>query len=102
MPANNSFYLSTRAESDIEALFEKTCEQIGLGSAEGLVLDLSIAFRRLSQAGDNALDCSYISEGLKAWRVNAQMIYYRHQDDGVNVLRVLPADAHVTQVHTIQ
>jgi len=94
MPANNSFYLSTRAESDIETLYDDTCDRLSLGSAEGLVLNISIAFRRLAETDDRAEDCSHISPGLRAWPVDSHMIYFRREADGVNILRVLHQSQH--------
>ena len=98
MPAaNNSFYLSVQAENDIETLFENTFDRIGLGSAEGVVLNLSIAFRRLAENSASAEDCSHIAEGLRSHVVDSQIVYFRHEDDGVNILRVLDRSLHQPQ-----
>lgn len=81
--------LRPRALTDLEEIYRFSLEHWGTGRAESYIKRIDEAFRhlcdhpRLGQGRDDVLP------GILAFRVLSHVIFYRHGQDGIAVIRVL-------------
>ncbi|RTL45307.1 MAG: type II toxin-antitoxin system RelE/ParE family toxin [Burkholderiales bacterium] len=81
--------LSPAAQGDLDAIFEFTVAHWGVQQALRYVQDIAEACRRLAEQPDLGLACDHIRAGYRSWRVTRHRSYFRREDFGIAVVRIL-------------
>lgn len=85
------YRLSPAAQADLDGIFDYTVRQWGLKQAERYTQALADACVRLAEAPGQAQDCAYIRAGYRRAAVQRHVIYFRVEDYGIAIIRILHA-----------
>lgn len=83
------YRLTPAAQRDLDGIFDYTAREWGLEQAVAYVAVIGKACARLAKAPDLAQDCGYIRAGYRRAVVNRHVIYFRVEEYGVAVVRIL-------------
>jgi toxin ParE1/3/4 len=83
------YRLTPAAQRDLDEIFDYTVREWGLEQAVAYTAVIEKACARLARAPDLAQDCGYIRAGYRRAAVNRHAIYFRLEDYGVAVVRIL-------------
>jgi toxin ParE1/3/4 len=83
------YRLTPAAQRDLDEIFDYTVREWGLEQAVAYAAVIEKACARLAKAPDLAQDCGYIRAGYRRAVVNRHAIYFRVDDYGVAVVRIL-------------
>ena len=83
------FRLSPAAQNDLEGIFEYTVERWGLDQAIRYIEALEKTCTALAESPDTAQDCDHIRPGYLRSPVGRHFIYFRAEDFGIAVIRIL-------------
>ncbi|WP_353217232.1 type II toxin-antitoxin system RelE/ParE family toxin [Sandarakinorhabdus sp.] len=83
------YRLSPRAQRDLEALFDDTVDRWGLAQAMRYTDLIEAACAALAAAPYQAPACDHIRPGYRRRAVEQHIIYFRVQDDGIAIIRIL-------------
>lgn len=81
--------LTPAAELDLEGIWKYTAQKWGLEQAGRYTDTLSDAFTVLAADPARGKACDYIRAGYRCCHVERHVIYFRHEDYGVLIVRVL-------------
>jgi toxin ParE1/3/4 len=88
---------SPAARDDLEAIFEYTVRQWGLEQAMRYLDVIEKACAKLVQDPALALDVGHVRAGYRRAVAGKHAIYFRAQDDGIAVIRILHQRMDVTR-----
>jgi toxin ParE1/3/4 len=83
------YRLTPAAQRDLDEIFDYTVREWGLEQAVAYTAVIEKACVRLAKAPDLPQDCGYIRAGYRRAVVNRYSIYFRVEDYGVAVVRIL-------------
>jgi toxin ParE1/3/4 len=83
------FRLSPAAQDDLDGIFDYTVRQWGLEQAVRYTRSIEEACTRLAQTPTLAQDCAYIRPGYRRGVVGRHVIYFRVEDYGIAIIRIL-------------
>lgn len=83
------FRLSPAAENDLDGIFHYTVQQWGFEQAVRYTQTLEKACAALAEAPGRAQDCSHIRSGYRRSAAGRHFIYFRIEDYGIAVIRIL-------------
>lgn len=84
-----TYRLAPAAERDLEAIFDYTVREWGLRQAEHYAAVIENACARLAEAPELAQDCGYIRAGYRRAAVGRHVLYFRVEEWGIAVVRIL-------------
>jgi toxin ParE1/3/4 len=85
----SGYIINRRAEGDLEEIWDYTVSRWGLAQADKYDDEIYAAFRRLAETPTLGRDCSEIRFGYRRYNVGSHVIFYRIDNDTVDVMRVL-------------
>lgn len=85
------FRLSPAAQADLEKIFDYTARQWGLEQAVDYTQLLANACATFAEAPARAQDCGHVRPGYRRGAAGQHLIYFRVEDDGIAVIRILHA-----------
>lgn len=83
------YRLSPRAQTDLEDVFDDTVARWGLAQAMRYTDLIEAACVSLATAPYQAPACDHVRMGYRRWAVERHMIYFRVEEDGIAVIRIL-------------
>ena len=83
------YRLTPAAQRDLDEIFDYTVREWGLEQALAYAAAIEKACARLAKAPDLAQDCGHIRTGYRRAVVNRHAIYFRVEDYGVAIVRIL-------------
>ncbi|HET7662808.1 MAG TPA: type II toxin-antitoxin system RelE/ParE family toxin [Rhodanobacteraceae bacterium] len=83
------YRLTPAAQRDLDKIFDYTVREWGLEQAVAYTAVIEKACARLAKTPDQAKDCGYIRTGYRRAIVSRHAIYFRVEDYGVAVVRIL-------------
>lgn len=83
------YRLSPAAQSDLDDIFDYTVHQWGLGQAVRYMQLIENACAMFAQIPAQAHDCGAIRSGYRRGLVEQHAIYFRVEDYGIAVIRIL-------------
>jgi toxin ParE1/3/4 len=83
------YRLTPAAQRDLDAIFDYTVREWGLEQAVRYAAAIEKACARLARAPDFAQDCGDIRAGYRRAAVNRHVLYFRVEDYGIAVVRIL-------------
>ncbi|MGH8184669.1 MAG: type II toxin-antitoxin system RelE/ParE family toxin [Rhodanobacteraceae bacterium] len=83
------YRLTPAAQHDLDSIYDYTVREWGLQQAERYVAAIESTCVRLADAPDSAHDCGYIRAGYRRAAVLQHMVYFRVEDYGIAVVRIL-------------
>lgn len=81
--------LSLDADQDIEAIFDYTADEFGVGQAVTYVGGFEAAFERLLDNPELGRDRKDIRSGLRSMVQESHVIFYRILSDRIRIVRIL-------------
>ena len=97
------FRLSPAAQVDLDGIFDYSVRKWGIGQAVRYTQELENLCVELAEAPTQASDCGHIRPGYRRGAVGRHFIYFRVEDFGIAVIRILqcgrlaPTDATLSQ-----
>ncbi len=83
------YRLSPAAEADLEGVWLYSAQTWGVEQADRYIDVLSSAFADLAQLPQMAPACDHLRPGYRRWSVERHVVYFRLEDYGIAVIRVL-------------
>ncbi|MGH8192607.1 MAG: type II toxin-antitoxin system RelE/ParE family toxin [Rhodanobacteraceae bacterium] len=83
------YRLTPAAQRDLDEIFDYTVREWGLQQAVSYTAVIEKACAKLAKAPDLAQDCGHIRAGYRRAIVNRHVIYFRAEDYGVAIVRIL-------------
>lgn len=80
---------SPDAQSDIDAIWEKTFEEGGDVQAQAYVQLFQTASLTIANNPRGGRDCSEIRSGYRKYLVGSQAVFYRIGEDFVDIVRIM-------------
>jgi len=84
-----SFVLTKRAVTDLEAIWEYTCEVWSDSQAEKYYQLLIAEFKEICEVPEKGKAYDDIEAGLKGWRVGKHIVFYLIMRERIKIIRVL-------------
>ncbi len=81
--------LRPAAQADIDRIWDYTADQWDMDQADTYVGDIRAVLRLLAANPSIGTDCSHLSIGLRKFNSGSHAIFYLHQVDVIDVVRVL-------------
>lgn len=88
MAVNAGYYLTPRAEADLEDIWRYTQRRWSTPQADKYIRDFLKVFSELAAAQHVGQKCD-VRDGYFKFPVGAHVIYYRQASDAIEVIRVL-------------
>lgn len=88
------FRLSPVAQADLDGIFDYTVQQWGLEQALHYTQELANVCASLAEVPTQAPDCSHIRPNYRRAAVGRHFIYFRIEDYGIAVIRILHQRMH--------
>lgn len=85
------YRLSPAAQSDLNGVFDYTVRQWGLEQAVRYTQMIERACAMFADAPEQAQDCGYVRAGYRRAAVERHVIYFRVENYGIAVIRILHA-----------
>lgn len=83
------YQLTTKADADIDGIYEFTILKFGLVQAHKYLSDMDQKFAILAVNPSFGSDYGFVLPELQRAELPAHSIYYRAQEDGILILRIL-------------
>lgn len=83
------YVLSEKADTDLEEIFDYTCEEFGFNQAEKYLLEIEGIFYFLFKNPFSGRSRNEIKEGLYSFPKDNHIIFYRIHNDHIRIIRVL-------------
>ncbi|GAA6185878.1 MULTISPECIES: type II toxin-antitoxin system RelE/ParE family toxin [Alteromonadaceae] len=83
------FWLSPKAEQDLESIWVYSFEHWGLVKADQYIDSLFSAFNELANSSKLAISCDHIRVGYRFCREGKHVIYFKITDYGITITRIL-------------
>ena len=81
--------LRPAADRDLQNIYRYSVNEWGDDRAERYIRDLNTAFQKLANNELKSTRADYIHSGLHSCRVVSHIVFFKHTDDGILVIRVL-------------
>ena len=83
------FRLSPAAQADLDGIFDYSARQWGVAQAVQYVDDLQRVCAELAETPTQAFDFGHIRPGYRRGMAGSHSIYFRIEDYGIAVIRIL-------------
>jgi toxin ParE1/3/4 len=83
------YKLTSKAEIEIESIYEYSIINFGLQVAQGYLLGLHDCFDLLANHQSFGTDYGFIELGLLRYEYRSHSIYYQITEDGILIVRIL-------------
>ncbi|MCI5046004.1 MAG: type II toxin-antitoxin system RelE/ParE family toxin [Aquisalinus sp.] len=83
------YSLSQKADNDLASLLRYSYQEYGEERTDNYLMGLMEAFDSIGNFPNLGGDASYIRSGLRKYVSQRHTIYYRRQEDGARIIRIL-------------
>jgi toxin ParE1/3/4 len=83
------FKVRKKADSDLQKIYIHSIKEFGPIRADKYIHDIENIFKDLTKNSMMGRDCSHIKPKLRAFPVETHTIYYKVQNYGVAIIRIL-------------
>ena len=91
------YRLSRRAAMDLEAIAEFTIERFGIERARRYKNELKVCFADLAENPQLGRRAEQLAKGLRRFEHQSHIIFYKPEDDGILIVRLLHNRMNVTR-----
>ena len=85
----NKVFLKPKAYEDLENIYNYSALNFGETKAVEYIHSINQIFSKLSKDGVRGKTCDYIKVNLLKLNVNSHVIFYKHNDNLIEVIRIL-------------
>ncbi len=89
MKSPNKVYLKPKANEDLEDIYNYSILNFGETKAIEYVQSFDKVFSDLSKDNVNGKACDYIKSKLLKLNVNSHVVFYKHNESIIEVIRIL-------------
>jgi toxin ParE1/3/4 len=94
-----SFRLTRKAVEDLKSIARFTEQQWGKHQRNHYLRQLDAAFQELSLYPEQGINCGFIREGYRKWRVEKHLIFYRViKEETIEIVRILHASRDIKSI----
>ena len=83
------FKVRKKADSDLQKIYIHSTKEFGTIRADKYIHDIENIFKNLAKNNQMGRDCSHIKPNLRSFPVETHTIYYKVQNYGVAIIRIL-------------
>jgi toxin ParE1/3/4 len=83
------FFLSPRAQADLDEIWDYTVNHWGIGQAERYIRQLETAIKSVATEPELGRSCDEIRTGYKKFPAGSHVLFFRRTEGGVDVVRIL-------------
>lgn len=91
------YRLSPAAQADLDGIFDYTVQRWGLEQAMRYTQMLADACEKLADQPLQSQDCAHIRVGYRRLVAGSHVLYFRVEDPGIAVIRILHARMDVSR-----
>ena len=84
-----AYSLSSKADADLEGIYEYTILNFGLEQARTYLLGLHERFETLAEHPMHGRKADELAPGLRRFEYQAHIVFYVPKDQGIRIVRVL-------------
>ena len=89
MTTVNKVYLKPKVYEDLENIYNYSAVNFGETKAIKYINDIDQVFSKLSKGDISGKTCDYIKVNLRKLNVNSHVIFYKHNENLIDVIRIL-------------